>query len=61
MIRLDDIDENGNPVTPEKLKELRQDLKGAPMLSKAGAKTVDDDVTFYKGLTVAKDQFGNEI
>ena len=55
MIRLDDIDENGNPVTPEKLKELRQDLKGAPMLSKAGAKTVDDDVTFYKGLTVAKD------
>ena len=49
MIRLDDIDENGNPVTPEKLKELRQDMKGAPMLSKAGAKTVDDNVTFHKG------------
>ena len=61
MIRLDDIDENGNPVTPEKQKQLREDVKGPPMLSKAGEKTVDDNVTFYQGVRVAKDKFGNVI
>ena len=37
-------------------------MKGAPMLSKAGAKTVDDNVIFHKGTgKPIKDQFGNEI
>ena len=49
MIRLDDIDENGNSVTPERLKELKSDPKGAPMMSRVGAETKDKSTIFFKG------------
>ena len=49
MIRLDDIDENGNSVTPERLNKLKADMKGAPMMSRVGAETKDKSVVFFKG------------
>ena len=62
MIRLDDIDENGNSVTQERIKEQKADMKGAPMMSRVDAETKDKSVIFFKGMGKGtKDQYGNEI
>ena len=61
MIRLDDMDVNGRPVTPERLAALKKDPKGAPMMSRVGAETKDKSLIFFKGTTGTKDQYGNEI
>lgn len=55
MIRLDDMDANGNSVTPERLAALRKDPKGAPMMSRVGAETCDKSLIFFKGTTGTKD------
>ena len=50
LIRLDDMDANGNSVTPKQLAALKADPKGAPMLSRVGAETKDKSLAFFKGL-----------
>ena len=62
MIRLDDMDANGNSVTKEQLAKLKTDKKGAPMLSRVGIETKDKSLIFFKGTGKGtKDKYGHKI